>query len=106
MKHPNQRPSPRRGWISWGRFCAVFEVLVRIVMRLFAFQAEAAGREVGLELPDRATAGDAVALLRRRFPAMPWAEGTAIAVNMEVVAPGQALAPGDVVAIIPPVSGG
>lgn len=86
------------------RFAA--SVAMQINIRLFAFQAQIAGREVILSLAEGATAADAVAALKGQFPAMRWADGTLVAVNMEYVSLSQALKPGDTLAIIPPVSGG
>ena len=83
------------------------EPTIRVRLRLFAGYAEAAGRdELELTLPPGATAGDALAAVRRerwaaRLPPQP-----AVAVNLRYAAPGVALADGDEVAIIPPIAGG
>lgn len=71
-------------------------------MRLFAVLRERAGSEsVELELADGATVRDAIA-------AIPLADGVPVlmAVNREVAADDVVLAPGDELALIPPVSGG
>ena len=77
-----------------------------ISLRLFAFQAHIAGRQLALDLPDTATVADAIVALKLLHPAIPWAPGTLAAVNMEYVPPTHPLHPGDTLAIIPPVSGG
>jgi molybdopterin converting factor subunit 1 len=75
---------------------------------LFAALREAAGtREVLVEVPD----GSTVAELRQRLAAdhprlAPLLGTAAAAVNEEYVPDGARLRPGDVVALIPPVSGG
>lgn len=72
-------------------------------VRLFAILRERAGRDVvELELPDGARVADALAAL---------ADVTAgvtcvMAVNRDYADPGQVLAAGDELALIPPVSGG
>ncbi len=72
-----------------------------------AYRDVAGGDMVEIELPEGATAGDLVALLRRRgsswerLPAEP-----VIAVNEEYAPLSTPLRPGDEVAFIPPVSGG
>jgi MoaE-MoaD fusion protein len=76
---------------------------MRITVRLFAMLRERAGtsrRE--LELPDGATAGDVWAALELG----PEPEGLALAVNRAYADRRAALADGDEVALIPPVSGG
>jgi MoaE-MoaD fusion protein len=82
---------------------------MRVRVRLFAMLRERAGRDsLELELADDATAADALEAARReagldgelsRLP-------VAIAVNREYVRGDVALADGDEVALIPPVSGG
>jgi MoaE-MoaD fusion protein len=62
--------------------------------------------EVLREVPSGATVGDLVALLHQDFPAFAGSGRVSIAVNAEYVDPGHALADGDEVALIPPVSGG
>jgi molybdopterin converting factor subunit 1 len=76
---------------------------VQITVRLFAGLRERAGAdEIELELPDGATVADALAQLAHL------ADGAQVllAVNREYAAPDVRLAPGDEVAMIPPVSGG
>jgi molybdopterin synthase catalytic subunit len=76
---------------------------MRVTVRLFAMLRERAGtarRDV--ELPVGATAGDVWAALELG----PEPEGLALAVNRAYADRGQALAEGDEVALIPPVSGG
>jgi molybdopterin synthase catalytic subunit/molybdopterin converting factor small subunit len=72
-------------------------------VRLFAALRERAGRDaIELELPDGALVSDALAAvddLARDLPLV-------LAVNREYAAPGDVLAPGDELALIPPVSGG
>jgi MoaE-MoaD fusion protein len=72
-------------------------------VRLFAALRERAGRDaIDLELPDGALVSDALAAvddLARDLPLV-------LAVNREYAAPGDRLAPGDELALIPPVSGG
>jgi molybdopterin synthase catalytic subunit len=76
---------------------------MRVTVRLFAMLRERAGtgrRE--LELPEGATAGDVWAALDLG----PEPDGLALAVNRSYADRGAALADGDEVALIPPVSGG
>lgn len=76
---------------------------MRIVVRLFAGLREQAGlRETAVELPAGATAGDVWAALGLGDEP----SGLMLAVNRAYVERGQALADGDEVAMIPPVSGG
>jgi MoaE-MoaD fusion protein len=75
---------------------------MKVTVRLFAVLRERAGREsVELELSDGATVRDAIA-------AVAAADGVPVlmAVNREVAAEDVVLAPGDELALIPPVSGG
>lgn len=80
-----------------------------IVRALFfaAYRDVAGDDTMEVELPDGATAGDLVALLRRkgsrweRLPAEP-----VVAVNEDYAPLSTPLRPGDEVAFIPPVSGG
>jgi len=74
----------------------------------FASYRDVAGQDsMEVELPENATAGDLVALLRQkgaawqRLPTDP-----VVAVNAEYAALSTPLRPGDEVAFIPPVSGG
>lgn len=74
---------------------------------LFAGLAEALGRSV-LEVEDReapATVGALESRLREAHPALA-GRPFRVAVNQAYARAGDALAPGDEVALIPPVSGG
>lgn len=81
---------------------------LRVRVRLFAIQRELAGaREVPLELPDGATVEDAWSAVVERFPVLaPGRSSLRFARNGDYAEPGSALADGDEVAFIPPVSGG
>jgi len=81
---------------------------MHIRIRLFAVQRELAGtREVPLELADGATVADAWDGLVTAYPALaPGRDSVRFAVNAAYAEPGTALADGDEVAMIPPVSGG
>lgn len=80
----------------------------RIRVRLFAIQRELAGaREVALELAPGATVEGAWAALIERHPVLaPGRPSVRFARNGEYTDPETALADGDELAIIPPVSGG
>lgn len=72
-------------------------------MRLFAGLRERAGRdELELDLPDGARVADALAQVEHLAPGTP----LVLAVNREYAAPDAVLAPGDELAVVPPVSGG
>jgi MoaE-MoaD fusion protein len=72
-------------------------------VRLFAILRERAGRDVlELELPDGACVGDALAAVDDLAGGLP----LVLAVNRDYAPPEQQLAPGDELALIPPVSGG
>lgn len=77
-------------------------------LRLFAIQRELAGtREVALDLPGGATIEDAWQALVARFPALAPGRGyVRFARNGEYADAAAALADGDELAVIPPVSGG
>jgi len=76
-------------------------VIVRV--RLFAQLRERAGtRELALELPEGACVADALARLDHLARGLP----LVLAVNRSYAAEDQPLAPGDELALIPPVSGG
>ena len=79
-----------------------------IVVRLFGPAREAAGTaSVELALSSPATAADALAELARAYPALaPLLPRTRVAVNLEYVDARTPLAPGDEIAILPPVGGG
>jgi molybdopterin synthase catalytic subunit len=81
---------------------------LRIRVRLFAMQREAAGtKEVRLEVPLGATVDDAWNAVVEVVPALaPGRSSLRFAVNGEYADPGRSLADGDEVACIPPVSGG
>lgn len=74
---------------------------------LFAGLAEAVGRPL-LDLPDRdapATVGALESRLREAHPELA-AWSFRVAVNQSYATPGDPVAPGDEIALIPPVSGG
>jgi len=81
---------------------------MRIRVRLFAIQRELAGtREVPLELSDGATIADAWEAMVARFPALaPGRDYVRFARNSAYTPATTALADGDELALIPPVSGG
>jgi molybdopterin synthase catalytic subunit len=81
---------------------------VRVRVRLFAIQRELAGtREVSLQLADGATVADAWTGLVAWFPALaPGRASVRFARNGAYADEATALADGDEVAMIPPVSGG
>lgn len=81
---------------------------MRVRVRLFAIQRELAGtRELGLDLADGATVDDAWAAAVASHPVLgPGRESVRFARNGAYAEPGTALADGDEVAFIPPVSGG
>ena len=84
------------------------ETGVRIRVRLFAMQREIAGtRQLELDLGDGATIEDAWRALVERFPRLaPGRASVRFAHNGGYAPSGTALADGDEVAMIPPVSGG
>ncbi|HEX5590807.1 MAG TPA: MoaD family protein [Candidatus Limnocylindrales bacterium] len=81
---------------------------LRVRLRLFAIQRELAGtRDVAVELGGAATVEDAWSALVARHPVLaPGRRSVRFAVNGEYADAGTALADGDEVAVIPPVSGG
>ena len=81
---------------------------IRVRVRLFAMQRELAGaRQVDLELPGAATIEDAWRALVERFPGLaPGRASVRFAHNGGYAPAETALADGDEVAMIPPVSGG
>jgi molybdopterin synthase catalytic subunit len=83
-------------------------ISVRVRVRLFAIQRELAGaREVQLDLPAGSTIEDAWSALVLRHPALaPGRAYVRFALNAEYADAAAALADGDELAIIPPVSGG
>jgi MoaE-MoaD fusion protein len=80
-----------------------------VSVRLFAILRERAGRDsVEIELPDGATVGDAFARLAET-PGLGELVGRMplrMAVNREYASEGAPIAPGDELAVIPPISGG
>jgi molybdopterin synthase sulfur carrier subunit len=81
---------------------------MRVRVRLFASLREAAGApEVELELPPGASAEAAWHALVERYPALAARRGSlSAAVNRRYAAFDAALAEGDEVVFVPPVSGG
>jgi len=81
---------------------------LRVTLTLFASLREAAGaEEIPLELPDGSTLGDVWPLLAERFPSIAgMGPSLAWAVNHTYAKPSQPLSDGDLVAALPPVSGG
>ena len=79
-----------------------------IEVLFFAVLRERAGRErETIDLPADATAGQLMDLLVQRHPGFAGIEGRVqLAVNRQMVPRAHALADGDEVALIPPVSGG
>ncbi len=77
-------------------------------VRLFALIREKVGREaIALEVPAGTTVGALAGRLRAAEPAVaPYLEASRVAVNLTFARPDQVLAPGDDVALIPPVGGG
>jgi MoaE-MoaD fusion protein len=76
---------------------------MQVTVRLFAMLRERAGAsEVTLELPEGARVADALASLAGLADGLP----LVMAINREYAREEQALAPGDELALIPPVSGG
>jgi molybdopterin synthase catalytic subunit len=76
---------------------------MKVAVRLFAGLRERAGRsEIELELPDGALVSDALAAVGDLAAGVP----LVMAVNREYAAAEHPLAPGDELALIPPVSGG
>lgn len=76
---------------------------MEVSVRLFAGLRERAGADaIRIELPDGARVGDALAQLTELTKGLP----VVMAVNREYARPEDPLAPGDELALIPPVSGG
>lgn len=63
-------------------------------------------RELPMELPDGLTVGEVRKVLSERYKGMDASLGYAVAVNEQLVSDPEFLHDGDVVAILPPVSGG
>ena len=79
-----------------------------VTVRLFARLAELAGvRQTTVDLGEGLTAGDVYAVLSRQHPGIAgFADSVMFARNQEYVPAETPLAPGDELALIPPVSGG
>lgn len=81
--------------------------MISVRVRAFARYAELlGGPELHVALPERATVADLVTALRSlpggdSLPAAPM-----VAVNLRVVAGSTAIAPGDELALLPPLAGG
>jgi len=74
---------------------------------LFAAYAEVLGRErLSLVMPASTTAGDVLRAVLELAGERPLPPSPLLAVNERYAPSGQALLPGDLVAIIPPVAGG
>jgi molybdopterin converting factor subunit 1 len=84
------------------------EPAITIEVLLFASARESAGTDrVRLTLPAATTAGQALAAVIALHPGLAGHEASLrLAVNSEYVTAGHRLAPGDLVALIPPTCGG
>ena len=83
-------------------------IAMRVSIFLFAAYREKTGSgRLQIELPEGATAGDALRRVARDVPRLaPLLGSAALAVNAEYAGPDAPLKDGDEVALIPPVSGG
>ncbi len=81
---------------------------MRCHVLLFAQLADAVDqRQIVIDLPEKANAGDALAVLTRQYPAIAaQIESVALAVNDAFCTAATPLTDGDTLALIPPVSGG
>lgn len=81
---------------------------MKVRVLFFAAMADAAGVRTGdLELPAGASVGDAIDAVFVRYSALkPFATSMAVAVNERYAARTMVLEEDDVLALIPPVSGG
>lgn len=81
---------------------------MQVEVRLFAAAAEAVGcRHLRLEVDENSTGRDVLRRLAEQYPNLRRLErALRIAVNEEYVSPDRRLAAGDVLVLIPPVSGG
>jgi molybdopterin synthase catalytic subunit len=81
---------------------------VRVSVRLFAaFRERAGASAIEVDVAPDATVGDVVAAVAERAPALRAVIGAARpVVNREFAEPGQPIAAGDELALLPPVSGG
>jgi len=78
-----------------------------VPVRLFARYAELLGAErLTIEVPAPATVAALLERLRTAYPAAALPARPLVAVNLRQVALDAALAPGDEVALLPPLSGG
>lgn len=79
---------------------------MQVTVKLFAALRQASGAaEVSLTLEPGATARDAAFAVGARFPSLD-VRGAMVAVNASYARPSTPLSDGDVVALLPPVSGG
>jgi MoaD family protein len=81
---------------------------MKVRVKMFAMLREkSGGSEFELELPTTATVGDAISILRGKFPGIAdLLPRAATAVNFVVADGATALREGDELALLPPVSGG
>jgi MoaE-MoaD fusion protein len=81
---------------------------VKITVQFFSFLRQLVGQnELTLNLPDSATAADALAQLHTQFPQLKEAEKTTlIAIGMEFATGPSQLHDGDVLSLMPPLQGG
>lgn len=80
---------------------------MHIKIMTFAQLREQLGPLLELDLPEGSTVASLQALLLERYPDVKALAVSRLAINREYVAdPAQALADGDEIALIPPVSGG
>jgi molybdopterin synthase catalytic subunit len=96
---PHGRPDPERHSVT---------TQITITLRLFAIMRERIGLSERLvELPAASRVGDLLSLLEREYDAIaPLFRASMIMRNQEYVGRDEALADGDEIAFIPPVSGG
>lgn len=81
--------------------------MIRVLVRLFASYREAAGvGHIQVELPDGSRVRDAISAVLRDHPLVAEGRQLVMARNREYVDADAALADGDELALIPPVSGG
>src|SRR5437868_4245137 len=80
---------------------------MRVAIRLFASVRESIGaNQITIELPEAATAADAIAALRAQYPTVGGIPEARLSVNYEYVGGDHVIHEQDEVALIPPVSGG
>jgi molybdopterin converting factor subunit 1 len=80
---------------------------MRVEVLLFAALRDEVGERLGVELSEGATVGALRAELERLHPAfVRYGRRALVAVNETYAHDPQPLAPGDVVAVLPPVAGG